>query len=301
MELQQLRYVVAVAETKHFTRAAEQCHVVQSALSHQVAVLERELGYALFARTSRRVALTPAGEAFLPHALAALDAAASAASAGAAATGEIRGTLTIGTIPTTGTVDVPAALAEFRARYPAVRITLRTHHSDRLIERVRAGRIDVAVLGLPEPTLPEDVGAALLGAELLMGVVSRAHRLAGRRRVPLAQLTAEPFVDFPAGSPARAQSDRAFASAGLERDVQFESSALDSSLRLIEAGLAVGLLPAVVAQRESHRIAAFSVSPTPRRHEVLIWNAFNPSPAAERFREILLAQRAAGEQRVARP
>ncbi len=68
MELQQLRYVLAVSETANFTRAAEQCHVVQSALSHQIAALERELGLTLFARTSRRVQLTPAGEAFLPAA-----------------------------------------------------------------------------------------------------------------------------------------------------------------------------------------------------------------------------------------
>lgn len=285
---------MAVAETKHFTRAAEQCHVVQSALSHQVAALERELGYSLFARTSRKVALTPAGEAFLPHARAALDAAARAAAAGAAATGDIRGTLTIGTIPTTGTVDVPAALAHLRARHPGVRITLRTHHSDRLLAHVRAGRIDVAVLGLPDPELPGDVGATLLGDEALVGAVSREHSLAGRKRVPLAQLAAEPFVDFPAGSPAREQSDRAFARAGIEREVQFESSAFDSSLRLIEAGLAVGLLPTVVAQRESHRLATFAVTPAPRRHEVLIWDAFNPTPAAERFREILLAQLAPG-------
>ncbi len=290
MELQQLRYVLAVAETKHFTRAAEQCHVVQSALSHQVAALERELGYALFARTSRRVALTPAGAAFLPHAAAAVDAAARAAAAGAAATGEIRGTLTIGTIPTTGTVDVPAALAAFRARHPAVRITLRTHHSDRLLAHVRAGRIDVAVLGLPDPALPDDVGARLLGAEPLVGAVGPGHPLAGRRRVGLARLAEEPFVDFPAGSPAREQSDRAFARAGVEREVLFESSALDSSVRLIEAGLAVGLLPEVVAEREAGRIASFAVTPAPSRHEVLVWDAFNPSPAAERFRELLLAQ-----------
>lgn len=75
MDLQQLRYVVAVAETRNFTRAAERCFVVQSALSHRVANLERELGVKLFARTSRRVELTPAGAAFLPAARQALEAA----------------------------------------------------------------------------------------------------------------------------------------------------------------------------------------------------------------------------------
>ncbi len=100
MELQQMRYVVAVAEERNFTRAAERCRVVQSALSHQVKALERELGVRLFARTSRRVELTAAGEAFLPHARASLESAERAIADAASAAGEVRGTLTIGLIPT---------------------------------------------------------------------------------------------------------------------------------------------------------------------------------------------------------
>src|SRR5215831_6177672 len=107
MELQQLRYVVAVAEEGGFTRAAERCRVVQSALSHQIARLERELGARLFERTSRRVRLTPAGAAFLPAARQCLDAAERAAAEVAAAVGEIRGRLAVGLIPTVAAVDVP--------------------------------------------------------------------------------------------------------------------------------------------------------------------------------------------------
>src|SRR3954471_2101580 len=123
MELQQMRYVVAVAGTSNFTRAAEQCLVVQSALSHQVARLERELGARLFDRTSRRVRLTPAGEAFLPPARQCLDAAERAAAEVAAAVGEVRGRLAVGLIPTVTAADVPAALRDFRQRYPHVRIS----------------------------------------------------------------------------------------------------------------------------------------------------------------------------------
>src|SRR5256714_15680355 len=100
VELQQLRYVVAIAETNSFTRAAERCLVVQSALSHQVARLERELGARLFERTSRRVRLTPAGEAFLPAARQCPDAAGRAAADAAAAVVEIRSRLPVGLIPT---------------------------------------------------------------------------------------------------------------------------------------------------------------------------------------------------------
>src|SRR5919202_1228598 len=133
VELQQLRYVVEVAETSSFTRAAERCLVVQSALSHQIARLERELGARLFERTSRRVRLTPAGAAFLHAARQCLDAAERAVAEVAAAVGEIRGRLAVGLIPTVAAVDIPDALREFRERYPAVRIGLRVGSSEDLV------------------------------------------------------------------------------------------------------------------------------------------------------------------------
>ena len=121
MELQQLRYVVTVAELGNFTRAAERCFVVQSALSHQIARLEQELGARLFHRTSRQVRLTAAGEAFLPAARQCLEAADRARAEVAAATGEIRGRLSVGAIPTVAAVDVPAAMRTFHERHPHVR------------------------------------------------------------------------------------------------------------------------------------------------------------------------------------
>ena len=102
MELQQMRYALAIAEEQSFTRAAERCFVVQSALSRQIKSLESELGLTLFARTSRKVKVTPAGEAFLEQARLCLQAADRAKVEAAAAQGEVRGTLTIGVIPTVG-------------------------------------------------------------------------------------------------------------------------------------------------------------------------------------------------------
>nr|WP_318657865.1 LysR family transcriptional regulator [Streptomyces aureocirculatus] len=108
----QMRYVLAVAESASFTRAAERCHVAQSALSHQVAHLEKELGAWLFERTSRRVRLT------------------------------------VGSIPTVTAVDLPAVLRDHRLSYPQVRISLRAGSSERLVEQVRAGQLDAAFLGV---------------------------------------------------------------------------------------------------------------------------------------------------------
>src|SRR5699024_7294306 len=195
MEMQQLRYVLAVAETRNFTRAAAQCFVVQSALSHQVRKLEDEIGTALFARTSRRVELTAAGEAFLPWARSSLEAAERAATEAAAAVGVICGPLTIGLIPTVTALDVPALLRRVREEHPRVTAQLRVGRSDELTSWVRAGEIDLAVLGLAEGIVPEGVEHRVLAEEALVAVVPDDHSLAARDSIDLAELADEPFAD----------------------------------------------------------------------------------------------------------
>ncbi|SEG15119.1 DNA-binding transcriptional regulator, LysR family [Nonomuraea solani] len=277
-----MRYVVAVAETSNFTRAAEQCLVVQSALSHQIARLERELGAKLFDRTSRRVRLTPAGEAFLPAARQALDAAERAQAEVAAAAGEIRGRLAIGAIPTVTAVDLPTALKDFHLRHRQVRITLRSGASEEFIERVRQGTLDVAFLGLPVGVRPKGVRGRELARGELVAVVAPGHPLAGREGVDLEQLSDEPFVDFPQDTAARAQSDEAFAAAGVRREVAFEVTNVDFMTSLIRQGLCVGMLPAAFAT-ELPDLPALRLRDAPARMEHLIWSRFPPSPAAAAF------------------
>jgi DNA-binding transcriptional LysR family regulator len=284
VELQQMRYVLAVAATGNFTRAAKQCLVVQSALSHQIAALERELGAKLFARTSRRVALTPAGEAFLPAARACLEAADRAAADAAAATGEIRGRLTVGIIPTVTGIDLPSVLHDFLRAHPRVRIALRSAGSDDLAAGIRAGEVDVAVLGLPESVKPRGVRYRVLNRDHHVAVLAPDHPLAGHRRVDLATLAQEPFADFPAGTPGRAQSDLAFAAAALTRDVAFEAMSTDLMIGLIRRSLAVALLPSrFVAGLPG--LVTIPVTDGPARVEYLAWSDFNPTPAATAFLE----------------
>ncbi|MFC7384526.1 LysR family transcriptional regulator [Sphaerisporangium rhizosphaerae] len=284
MELQQLRYVLAVAETRNFTRAAERCRVVQSALSHQIAALERELGARLFERTSRRVRLTPAGEAFLPAAQECLEAADRARSHVAAAGGEIRGRLAVGAIPTVTAVDLPAALKDYRRRHPRVRITLTSAGSDDLIEGVRQGRVDVAFLGLPPHTEPKGVQGRRLGAGELVAVVAPDHHRA-EQEVDLRSLAEEPFIDFRAGAAGRAQSDQAFAAAGVRREVPFEVSSADFMVELVGQGLGVGMLPAAYASRFPD-LRLIRLRDAPTRMEHLIWDN-RPSPAATAFLELI--------------
>ncbi|HET6289928.1 MAG TPA: LysR family transcriptional regulator [Amycolatopsis sp.] len=286
MELQQLRYVLAVAETNSFTRAAERCLVVQSALSHQIARLERELGARLFERTSRRVRLTAAGEAFLPAARQCLEAAERAGSEVAAAVGEIRGRLTVGVIPTVAAVDVPAALHTFRGRYPHVRIGLRVGASEKLVEQIKDGAIEVAFLGLPVSDRPHGVATCELGHDDLVAVVAPGHPLAVESEVDLERLSTEVFVDFPAGSAGRAQTDQAFAAARITREVAFEVTAADFMARLIHQGLGVALLPSKYVPNLTD-VVTVPVRDAPARIEHLVWNRFTVTPAAKAFLAVL--------------
>ncbi|MFD0141932.1 MULTISPECIES: LysR family transcriptional regulator [unclassified Streptomyces] len=287
MDLQQMRYVVAVAETNSFTRAAERCLVVQSALSHQIARLERELGARLFDRTSRRVRLTLAGAAFLPAARQCLDAAERAAAEVAAAVGEVRGRLAVGLIPTVGAVDVPGALRDLRRRYPQVRIGLRVGASEDLAEQVRQGTLDVAFLGLPTTARPQGVAARELARGRLVAVVAPDHPLAGEPATDLRTLASEVFVDLPAGTAGRLQSDQAFSAAGLHRDVAFEVSTADLLMaRLVAQGLAVALLPAAFVP-QLPGVTAVEVTDAPTRVEYVVWSRTGRTPAATAFLALL--------------
>ncbi len=285
-----MRYVVAVAETRNFTRAAERCFVVQSSLSHRIAALERELGVQLFARSSRRVELTSAGAAFLAGARDCLAAADRAVADAAAATGVVRGRLRVGVIVTTAAVDVPELLQRYRARHPDVRISLRSGRSDELAAAIRDGELDIAFLGLPEGERPSGVETVVLDHDEHVLAVAAGHRLAGATRVTLTDIADETFVDFVAGTPARAQSDQAFAAAGLVRDVAYEAGVVELITRLIARGLGIALLPSAFIRPLAAADPSLALVPVvdgPHRIEYLTWSRFNPSPATRAMLHVL--------------
>jgi DNA-binding transcriptional LysR family regulator len=290
VDLQQMRYVVALAETRNFTRAAERCSVVQSSLSHRIAGLERELGVKLFARSSRRVELTSAGVAFVAAAGECLAAADRAVADAAAATGVVRGRLAVGVIVTTAAVDVPELLQRYRARHPDVRVSLRSGRSDELAAAIRDGDLDIAFLGLPEGELPSGVETLVLDHDRHVLVVPTGHRLAGASRVTLSDIAEETFVDFVAGTPARAQSDRAFTAAGLVRDVAYEAGVVELMTQLIARGLGIALMPSAFIRPVAARAPELALVPVvdgPRRIECLAWSRFNPTPATRAMLGVL--------------
>jgi DNA-binding transcriptional LysR family regulator len=244
VELRHLQFFVAVAEELSFTRASRRLHVVQSGVSSAIQGLERELGASLFDRDRHRVALTDAGLALLPEARATLAAAQAAQDAVAQARAGLRGTLTVGTMVSIGTVDVAGLLGRFHLSHPGVSVHLRhaPGGSAGLAAQVIAGELDLALLALPGPA-PAGLRLQPLAEEPLVLIAAPGHPLAGQRGVTLAQLAEEDFVDFPPGWGNRIVADRAFAAAGLDRRVPFEVTEFISAAGLVRNGLAIAFIP----------------------------------------------------------
>lgn len=247
MELRHLEAFVAVAEELSFTRASSRLHLVQSGVSSAIKALERDLGAQLFDRDRHRVLLTDAGQVLLPEARATLAAAQAARDAVSEAQGGLRGTVTVGTMLSTGPLDMAGLLGRFHRTHPGVTVRLRLSASGSagLARELLEGRLDLALVSLPDPA-PAGLTLRLVTAEPLIAVGHPGHRLAGRPAT-LAQLAGEPFIDFPPGWGNRAVADRAFASAGLDREVPFEAADFTAVINLVRGGLGVALLPATVA------------------------------------------------------
>jgi DNA-binding transcriptional LysR family regulator len=244
MELRHLQFFIAVAEELSFTRASRRLHVVQSGVSSAIQGLERELGAPLFDRDRHRVALTDAGLALLPEARATLAAAQAAQDAVAQARAGLRGTLTVGTMLSIGTVDVAGLLGRFHATHPQVSVHLRhaPAGSAGLAAQVIAGELDLALVALPG-LAPAGLRLQPLSEEPLVLLAAPGHPLAGRHGVTLDQLAGEDFVDFPPGWGNRTVADRAFAAAGLDRRVPFEVIEFSSAAGLVRNGLGVAFIP----------------------------------------------------------
>ena len=244
MELRHLTVFVAVAEEASFTRAADRLHLVQSAVSASVRGLERELGAALFDRTTRRVELTDAGDALLPEARQVLAAVNAAREAVDQVSGGLRGTLRLGTMQGQAmrAVSVPRLLARFRAEHPGVEVHVsHVGGSVLMADQVRAGRLDLAFVSLPERR-PSGLTLTRISREQMQIACPKGHPLATRAEVDLEALADEPFIEFPEGWGTRMATDRAFAAAGVRRTIVYEVNDVASVIEFVSSGLAVALI-----------------------------------------------------------
>jgi len=285
MELRQLEHFLAVAEERHFTRAADTLRISQSGLSASIRALETELGASLFTRSTRRVELTQAGAALLEESIRTLASASAAREAVAAIRDVLGGTLTVGTEQCLGVLNLPQELAQFRRQHPGVHINLGFRGSAQLLDELASGRLDLALLALCSPT-PQGVRLAPLSTEPFVVLCSPQHRLASAKTLRIADLAAETFVGFEEDWAARVLVGRAFSAEGLNHSVELEVNDVHTLLDLVEHELGVAVVPAHFAHKRPDRLTAIPLTGSGLEWTVAIAMPERPGPAAR----VLLGQ-----------
>ncbi|GAA2254612.1 MULTISPECIES: LysR family transcriptional regulator [Kitasatospora] len=285
----QLAQFAAVARLEHVTQAAQLLGMPQPTLSRAVARLEGELGVDLLARQGRTVRLTRAGRLLLGSVERALAELERGVELARAETDPVSGRVAFGFLHTMGTDAVPALLRDFRADHPQVRFQLVQDYVAAMLERLRDGELDLCLVSpLPDAT---DLTARPLDEQRLYLTVPCDHRLAGRRRIRLAEVAQEPFVVVEEGYGLRAITEAFCAEAGFAPRIAFEGEEAETLRGLVAAGLGVALLPPGLVPRPG--VVELEVTaPRTRRAIGLAWVAGRPlTPPAAAFRDFVLSRR----------
>ena len=302
LELRHLRYFVAVAEELHFGRAAKRLHIAQPPLSQQIRRLEDIVGGPLLARTSRSVALTPAGEAFLERARRILAAARESVDVAARIHRGEAGRLDVGFVSSAITLGVPERIQAFRTAYPDVSLQLSEGQTAHNVRRLVEGVIDVAVVRDAEPR-PEIV-IDTLATEPFVAVLPATHPRAGARRIAAAALRHEPFVFYPrsAGELAYQRNLQPCYDAGYDPDIVQEGQHWLTVFHLVAAGTGVTIAPASAAETAPATVVRIPLSGTRARSEVqLVRRAAEDRPIVANFSALAAAARSSsGASRASR-
>jgi LysR family transcriptional activator of glutamate synthase operon len=286
MELRQLTYFEAVARHGSFTRAAEELRIAQPAVSAQIRRLEDELGAGLLQRTTRRVALTEAGELLLGRVRRVQGELAAARTDLADLADVLRGRVRVGATLVLGPLDLPAALASFRGRYPGVTLALRSGLIAELLGALDGGEVDI-VLGPAYPDLPDRFVARPRMAERVVLIAPPRSSLAAQ--VSFADLRDRPFVSLTTGSGLRTILDDAGRRAGFTPRVDFETHSPASIRELVSAGLGVALLADSAARAPGAPVEIHRVVPEPPYPPIALIRrrGYTLAPAARAFARAL--------------
>jgi DNA-binding transcriptional LysR family regulator len=289
MEIRQLRYFEAVCRHRHFTRAADELHVAQSALSHQIGQLERELGTRLLNRTTRSVALTEAGELVAARARSILIEVGAIRDDIEALEGLVQGRLAIGALVFGGELDIPAVIVEFTRQHPGIELELREGTAGLMAEMVLAGSLDLAFALEPE-TRPTGLESVPLSSEELVVVMAPDHALAECQAVSVSDLASQDLIMFTPTSSTRTEVDHAFTRAGLVPRIALEVNDLALTRSLVSRGLSLAVLPRTFADLAGPPVVVRSLSPELRMPVVLWSRSGRPqSSAARAFAEFAQA------------
>lgn len=287
MDLKRVRYFVAVADHLHFRKAAEQMHVVQSAISQQVKQLEEELNLELFDRKNQETQLTEAGRLLLPECRRLLvQADAIMLTARQAATG-MKGRVCFAMVDNAVSVFLPPLIREFSKRFPEVELDLRILDRTAQAEAIDNCQIDLGLMPVPPPGWEFD-HEQFVGAPLLAALPLR-HPLAKKPAVLMSDLVSEPFVLFPASLQTRLY-EIVLISCGMASffpHVVQEATQLHTLLALVDAGIGVTLVPEWVARMEFPGVAFRPTDPpSPVYALSFVWRRDSKNRVIERFRRV---------------
>jgi LysR family transcriptional regulator, hydrogen peroxide-inducible genes activator len=250
MEVNQLRYVCAIADTGNFSRAAERCRIAQPSLSQQVQKLEDDLGVKPFDRLGRSIRLTEAGRAFIPRARAILEQLDAARSSAADKNADLRGNVTVGVIPTVAPYLMPAYTASFAKKFPDAKLRIIEETTSVLVEGLRDLSIDVAILALP--LRHKDLELFPIRTEPLFAVLKKNHPRARAKSLALKDLRGESFVMLRDGHCFRDLSLDTCTRARITPNIAFESGQFSSLLGMVAAGIGLSLVPEMAIDRNAN-------------------------------------------------
>jgi len=286
IETRLLRQFIAVAEELHFHRAAERLHMAQPPLSQAIGRLEQRLGFALFTRHSRGVALTAAGAAFVQTARATLATLQQGIVQARHVAEGIAGQLRIGSLALAGYPLLLNALKQFRADWPKVQPDLQQGSSAQLVENLLDGQLDIAVVR-QLPIMSERLSSRLLLEEEILLAVPSEHSHAGETSVSLADFADEDFVFTPQalGAGYHQQLLDLCQSAGFYPRISQQAAQLQTLINLVGCGFGIALVPAAAAQANAQPGVRFChlLGASPRLGLYLVWRSDDPSPLPGRF------------------
>lgn len=273
MNLRALNYLVALAEYKHFGRAAEACFVSQPTLSTQLKRLEEELGVQLVERNPRRVMLTPAGEQVVARAQDVLKQVDDIKEIARRTRDPEAGSLRLGIFPTLGPYLLPHVLPEIRARFPRLELLLYELKTEQLLQRLRDGKLDAGILALPVPT--EGLEVCELFEEPFVLALPKGHRLTEKQDIGLADLREGPVLLLEDGHCLRDQALEVCQLVGAEEKTGFRATSLETLRQMVASGLGVTLLPTLAVQppvpKTERLVLRRLPDPAPSRKLALIW------------------------------
>lgn len=284
MEIRQLEYLIAVAEEASFSGAARRLGVQQPSVSEQIKKLEDQVRQPLLDRLSRRVVPTAAGQQLIEHARRILAELAEARRRVSDASGRVHGTLAVGAIPTIAPFLLPQLIKPMERQYPELKLTVIEDTTDRLLERLERGEIDIAVTSsIPTtPTLHEEP----LGEEPLEVMLPGNHPLAGRRRLEWGDLAGERFVALHDVHCLAGQSAKVCAQQDIHPPVVMYGSNLLTLASMVTAGMGITLVPRMMARCSRCRVRGVTFRPfkseVPTRPIRLLWSLRRYRPIAAR-------------------